>query len=45
MKVVKEKNTMENTKKDWIITHTKSENACVEIKRFFLVQKRKWKRC
>lgn len=35
MKVVKEKNTMENTKKDWIITHTKSEDACVEIKRFF----------
>lgn len=26
---------MENSKKDWIITHTKSEDACVDVKRFF----------
>ena len=26
---------MENAKKEWIITHTKSEDACVELKRFF----------
>lgn len=35
MKIIKEKNTMENAKKEWIITHTKSEDACVELKRFF----------